>query len=201
MGYVGDSETMAVLYNIADENGAFVPQVKLLDTDICSGIDLFFDPRFVWWRDHVVAWRKIYRHEFLVSNNIRFADFVMYEDNDYALSLFAKAVKVRHLSLLVYAYRNNPSSFIRSEVTVEKLMFKLSAALRVAGLHKYLANADVRFDKLVHGFVNNILSDFCSALKTFGNAKTIKSWISKADWKVLKRYMPIKKYINLRYLI
>lgn len=171
---------------------------SLPDTDICRGVDLFFDEHFIWWLDHVVAWRKIYNKTFLLNNGISFSEHVMYEDNDYALKVFAAANRVKHRFLHVYVYRDNPSSFIRSHVSADKLHFKLQSIFRVAALKEMLAKVDGRFCDVVDGYVKSMLSGFLKTVKD--SPRSLKNTISSKDWQKIRPYISFKTYLRYRYL-
>lgn len=171
---------------------------RLPDTGISRGVDLFFDEHFIWWFDHVVAWRKIYDKTFLLNNGISFSEHVMYEDNDYALKVFAAANRVKHRSLHVYVYRYNPNSYINSHVSAEKLNFKLQNIFRVAALKEMLAKVDVRFCNVVDDYVRSMLSDFLKTVKD--SPRSLKNSISSKDWQKIRPYISLKTYLRHRYL-
>lgn len=189
---------------VEDINGLIKPCTLIGETTVVGGTDLFFDSKFVWWRDHVVAWKKMYRRDFLLRNKIRFAENVMYEDNDYALRCFTHARRVKYVPLQVYAYRNNPASFIRSKVDEGKIIQKFKLCTRMDGIIKECAAADSRFNQTIRQFVYNAYSDIQSRLKDKANglsSEKVRAVLTLADWRVLFKYVPFKMFLNMRFRI
>lgn len=190
--------------DVRDCNGKIQQNKTIKDTAIASGPDLFFDKGFIWWRDHIVAWNKLYKRDFLLRNKIRFAQNVMYEDNDYAFLCFAYANRVRYVQWQTYAYRNNPASFMRRKIDEEKIIQKFKLCARMDEIKKECSDSDIRFDKVIRQFIYNAYSDIQSNLKDAANgldSTKVKSAMVLADWLVLFKYVPFKMFLNLRFII
>ncbi len=54
-----------------------------------------------------VLWNKIYRHDFLLDNNIKFQEGFIYEDLPYSMETFIKAQKINIVNENLYFYRQN----------------------------------------------------------------------------------------------
>lgn len=54
-----------------------------------------------------VIWNKIYRHDFLIDNNIKFQEGFIYEDLPYSVETFLKAERINILFDSLYFYRQN----------------------------------------------------------------------------------------------
>ena len=54
-----------------------------------------------------VLWNKIYRHDFLLENNIKFQEGYIYEDLPYAMETFIKAKRMNIVWENLYFYRQN----------------------------------------------------------------------------------------------
>lgn len=189
---------------VVDFNGKIQQNKTVKDTAIASGPDLFFDKGFIWWRDHIVAWNKLYKRDFLLRNKIRFAQNVMYEDNDYAFLCFAYANRVKYVQWQTYAYRNNPASFMRSKIDEEKIIQKFKLCTRMDEIKKECSDSDIRFDKVIRQFIYNAYSDIQSKSKDAANgldSTKVKSALTAADWRVLFKYVPFKMFLNLRFRI
>lgn len=184
---------------VLDNNGKITKTVELPDTGVCSGNDLFFNEHFIWWRDHVVAWRKLYNRYFLKNNALCFIENIMHEDNDFAMRAFSLANNVRHVAVDCYVYRNNPESFIRQSLSLFKLQCKLQSALRVAELRPFLVRSHARFAEVVDGFVSYSLKAIAADGKKFGRAYRKVINLSSDQWIYVRKCLSLKNYMKFRY--
>lgn len=128
---------------------------KVESTEIMTGPDMFFDKRFIWFHDLVTAWRKLYRREYLLNNKIAFAEHIMFEDNDYAILVFANALKVKHVQIDAYHYRNNPDSITRTKCSSLHISYWLDLCYRLVRIKRQFSEQgkDFRFQKQLEDFI------------------------------------------------
>jgi len=176
------------------------------DLSICSGVKFYFDSHELWWQKGVEAWRKVYRRSFLLENNFFFAEKVMYEDVDYSFKVFAKAQRVKHIDLSPYCYRDNSSSITKIELSPLHLKYWLLLALRCERLQMQFIsaqNVDSRFISVIDEYEGYLLGSIYNSLKIFNkeNRAEYKTFLKDMDISLLRKYIPIKKYLYLKYSI
>ena len=125
--------------------------------ELMTGPEMFFSKQFVWYHDLVTAWRKLYKRAFLIENRISFAEHIMYEDNDYAILVFAKAMRVRHIDVFAYNYSVNPESITRIGYTSMHISYWLELCNRLLALKSRLLKegSDKRFQGEIDRFIRN----------------------------------------------
>ena len=128
---------------------------KVSSTEIMTGPDMFFDKRFIWFHDLVTAWRKLYKRSFLIENKISFAEHIMFEDNDYAILVFANACKTEHVQIDAYQYRNNPASITRTRCSSQHISYWMDLCHRLVIIKDRFIEEkkDIRFQKLLEDFI------------------------------------------------
>lgn len=200
---IAESQNLDVLhFNCLEFPEAHKIDRGLTDTSLMNGVDLFYSSDFVWYHDFVTAWRKIHKRQFLIDNKIHFAEHIMYEDNDYAINVFAHARRTMHISDVVYYYRNNPNSITRVKYTSEHISYWIDLAHRLCDLKKMLIEEkkDVRllttldeFIRYTVGNLINVYSNMDSVEKKItkkilrgGMNKTLKTYTSRLNYYKIK---------------
>ena len=64
---------------------------------------------------HVCAWAKLYKREFLLSNNISYVEGIVYEDVPYMAEIYTKASRITYLPEMFYSYTVGRDSQIMSK--------------------------------------------------------------------------------------
>lgn len=104
----------------------FIKNTQPFDLGPCSGADYVFCPEYGgrWsWRCSTV-WGGIIRKDLI--QDMRFREHVQYEDNDFALLLFAKASRVHHIPDKPYFYRMVNSSTVYSNCTLRHVEYDIA---------------------------------------------------------------------------
>lgn len=173
-----------------------------VDGTIMTGTEMFFSQDYIWYHDLVTAWRKIYKRQFLLENNIAFAEHIMFEDNDYAIEVFANAQRVKHITDSVYCYRYNPESITRVKYTSVHISYWLNLCHRLRALKDEFIQKkyDIRFIELIDGFIRN---NICNILKMYDQVEPIykieaRRMICKEINSSLKPYISKQKYYKIK---
>ena len=200
---IAENEDLDMLhFNYVDYPNDATPYRRPIDTDVMSGTDMWFNPAFVWAHDLVTAWRKLYKRQFLIDNNIQFAEHIMFEDNDYAIVAFANAQRVKHIALCAYHYRNNPNSITRVRYTSEHIGYWLDLAHRLRALEEEFVkdDKDVRYRELLINFTRYTISNVLSMYANIGGDKQreARRVIRKKIDQRLKSYMSRKTYLKIK---
>ena len=152
-----ERENLDVLHFNYENYPVKTPLHKIDSQDLMTGPEMFFSKQYIWYHDLVTAWRKLYKRSFLIENHISFAEHIMYEDNDYAIHVFAKAIRVRHVDVYAYNYSVNPDSITRIGCTSMHISYWLDLCNRLLSLKLRLQKegADKRFQGEIDRFIRN----------------------------------------------
>ena len=152
-----ERENLDVLHFNYENYPVRTPLHKIESRELMTGPEMFFSKEFIWYHDLVTAWRKLYKRTFLIENRISFAEHIMYEDNDYAILVFAKALRVRHIDVFAYNYSVNPESITRIGFTSMHVSYWLDLINRLLALKSRLLKegADKRFQGEIDRFIRN----------------------------------------------
>ena len=172
------------------------------DTEVMSGPDMFFNASLRWWHDLITAWRKLYKRQFLLDNHILFAEHIMYEDNDYAIQVFANAMRVKHVIEKVYYYRNNPDSITRVNYTAAHVDYWLKLCHRLVRIKAEFEREgkDIRFDDAIADFIRNTIRNTIRAYQQMerDEKKSTRKVVYEHIDASLKPYISRKSYYLLK---
>lgn len=176
---------------------AFIKNEKSFDSGICSGADYVFCKEYGgrWsWRCSCV-WGGVVKYNLI--KELRFREKVQYEDNDFALIMYARANRLHHIEEKPYYYRVVESSTVNRVYTLEQIKYNIDL------IHSYL---DIISQKslselwrngvveLIRYVTTNILCNLgklsyrdlvCFYSKRLGNIKLLKPYIGKKVWLAL----------------
>ena len=200
---ISESDDLDVLHFNYAEYPKDVVNIKLQsDTSVITGPSMFFSSGFLWGHDLVTAWRKLYRRQFLLDNHIHFAEHIMYEDNDYAILVFAYAERVKHVITKAYYYRNNPESITRVKLTSTHIEYWLNLCHRLVDVKNRLIHEerDPRFIPLINDFIryhiHNVLDVYSRMDMEYKNGA--RKIICRDIDSALKPYTPRKEYYKIK---
>lgn len=200
---VAESNDLDMLHFNYVDYPDMVPYNRLeFETKIETGTEMFFDESFIWAHDLITVWRRIFKRQFLLENNIRFAEQVMFEDNDYSILTFAKTNRVKHIPNVVYLYRSNQASITRRRCTSEHIGYWMKLCHRLLALKQKLieGKTDVRFDSVLKDFISytvqNVIRQYTAmeGEQKEASKEIIYDEISAS----LKPYMPRRMYYKTR---
>lgn len=200
---IAENEDLDMLhFNYAEYPNVENPTRRPQDTDLMNGVDMWFNPNFIWYHDLVTAWRKIYKRQFLLCNNIAFAEHIMFEDNDYAIVVFANAHRVKHIQDVLYYYRYNPNSITRVKYTTEHIVYWLDLAYRLHDLKEVFIQEckDTRMISVITNFIRYTISNLLNVYINMEKREKIdaRRIIRTGIRKTLKPYMSKKNYYMVR---
>ena len=179
---------------------------KSFDMGPCAGADYVFEQQYGgrWsWRCSSVCGGLMSKK---LIGDLRFREKVQFEDNDFALLLYARANRVHHIPAKPYYYRVVENSTVHKQVTLLQVQYNLEligAYLEIIkiqniskqwkqGIHELLKYVSLRaiecIDKL--SFKDKILF----YIKRKGYIKELKFYIGKKNW--LSLNLPISKILS-----
>lgn len=161
-----------------------------IQTNVTTGSELFFDKRFIWWKNHITPWSKVYNKSFLIEYNINFAEYVQYEDNDYAFKVYESAKRCMHVSENCYLYRMNENSITRTKFNATHIYYWLMLIQRLVFLsHDFKKrNSDIRFQKIIREFIKN----------TYWNLIKVYKGLDIKNKQIATKY--IRKYTKITFI-
>ena len=183
-------------------NVNLIESEKIQSTDILTGTELFFNEKFVWWKNHITAWCKVYKKSFLIENNIQFAEHIMYEDNDYALNVYSSAKRCMHISENLYLYRVNNDSITRINYNSQHILYWLLLNKRLIELNNDFIKKrqDNRYISLIYDFVRN---NFYQCISVYKQISLVEKTSVRQMFRIhidmsYIKYISLKNYIKIK---
>ena len=201
---IAESQDLDVLhFNYSEYPNANLPPRRPKETAVTNGTEAFFDSGFIWYHDLVTAWRKLYKLQFLLENNIRFAEHIMFEDNDYAIEVFANAHRVKHIDVVAYHYRNNPDSITHVNHTSAHVFYWLDLCHRLCRLKETLMQKqkDLRFKSVIDAFIRFHISNVLKVYEKMDatKQKETRQIIRREMNAELKPYTSKQTYYKMKF--
>lgn len=106
------------------------------DMGPCTGTDYVFDQRYGgrWsWRCSCVCGGLMTR---TLIGDLRFREKVQFEDNDFALLLYARAKRVHHIPAKPYYYRVVDNSTVHKAVTLQQVKYNIELLKTYIDIHQ-----------------------------------------------------------------
>ena len=168
------------------------------DMGPCTGTDYVFDQRYGgrWsWRCSSVCGGLIAR---TLIGDLRFREKVQFEDNDYALLLYARAKRIHHIPAKPYYYRVVDSSTVHKTVTLQQVKYYVELIKILVNIH--LADEmDVRFKNGVIELMKYVTYQVLVLLgqvaqverkefykQKMGNISALRPYLGKKVWLALQ---------------
>ena len=126
------------------EKQVFRKNDRSYDYGPCTGADYVFCANYGgrWsWRC-VCVWGGLIRRELI--GELRFREKVQFEDNDFALLLYARAKRVHHIPAKPYYYRVVENSTVHKQVTLQQVKYNIELLKTYIDIH-HSEEMDVRF--------------------------------------------------------
>lgn len=113
------------------------------------------------------AWSKLYRRDFLVRENLKFADGILYEDIAFNFLCMMKAKKVYCIPEKLYTYRFRNDSIMTKKIGRKNVMDYFSIICCLCSF--YLEeNFDSRLEKAIEKYIHKVYRDFMNAFRRYG---------------------------------
>ncbi len=183
------------------EDGSFGQELFFnYGTQQTAGSELFFCETIP-WQQQISACRRIYRKDFLLSNNLFFVEDIMYEDNDFSMRVAAAANKCRHLDVSPYLYRQNQESVTKASVSPSRLIYWQKTWPIIVALLGTIGKQDIRFVDLIHFYIRYDLWDVLNNLYNIprDQRKMVKQNLSMSEWLHYISFLPFKRRLEYIY--
>ena len=160
----------------------------------CSGADYVFNNhRGKWsWRCSTV-WSGLIKRELI--NNLLFREHVQYEDNDYAIMMYALAKRVHHIPEKPYYYRVVGDSTVHKAVTLTLVDYNIQLLHAYLGMMDEMCAIDSRWEGGVKELIKYVSHQVLSQLREvtleerkmfykqrMGHVPELKKYVGKKTW-------------------
>lgn len=103
------------------ELGGFCSAPMLETDNLAERIQMFFNGRFFGW-----VHNKLYRRDYLMEKDLKFADLKTSEDIIFYFLVVCTAPRIVRVPNIIYIYRHNPDSITRKIVTIQESLHALT---------------------------------------------------------------------------
>lgn len=126
-------------------------------------------------------WSKLYRREFLIKENIRFIDGIIYEDVAFHFLCMIKAGYIYCIPDKLYTYRVRNSSTMTKKINGKNVMDYFQVFCYISRI--FLENDfDTEMERTIEKYIQHVYWWLCNAYRKYSfenNAYALKSSISK----------------------
>lgn len=177
---------------------SFVKNLDSYEMGPCSAVDyVFSEHRGGWsWRCCSVCWGIIKRE---LLNGMLFRERVQYEDNDFAIELYAHAARLHHIPMKPYFYRVVDDSTVHKQVTISQVLYNILLIQSFISLYYELKVIDDRWGngvwELIKYVSRTVVEKLCLLSKQelnafyrgrMGNVNMLSSFVGKKVWLSLR---------------
>ena len=126
---------------------------------------------------------------------MRFREHVQYEDNDYAMRMYAYARRVHHIPVRPYYYRLVGDSTVHKAVTLTQVDYDIQMLHAYLGMMDEMRTIDVRWEEGVKELIKyvsrqvlcqlgEVTSEECKMFyrQRMGNIPDLKKYLGKKVW-------------------
>ena len=103
------------------ERGGFCSEPMLETDNLAERVQMFFNGRFFGW-----VHNKMYRRDFLMDKDLKFANLKTSEDIVFYFFVVCTAPRIVRVPNIMYIYRHNPNSITRKIVSIEESLHALT---------------------------------------------------------------------------
>jgi glycosyltransferase involved in cell wall biosynthesis len=164
-----ESEDLDILdfdFETESEKQTFTKNTRSFEMGSCAPTDYIFSDTYggkSGWRCTSVC-AGLYKRDLIVNNHLSFCENVQWEDDDFAIELYAYAKSLHHLPEKPYIYRYTLESTVVTKTTLVQVRYMTLLAVRLAKLFETI-KSDVRWQGLLHEAVEYYAGEILRAMK------------------------------------
>ena len=168
----------------------FRKNVESYEMGPCSGADYVFSQRQGRWSWRCVCvWGGIIKRT-LISDML-FREKMQYEDNDYALMMYARAKRVHHIPEKPYYYRVVSDSTVRHKTTLTQIDYNIQLLHAYTGMYDELKSMDLRWGGGIEELIKYV------SVQVLRQLKEVSDDDRKSFYKSHMGYMPdVRQFIG-----
>lgn len=145
------------------------------------------------------AVQQLILRDLLIANEINFAEYVQYEDDDFAYKLYAHATRTYLIAETPYIVRKTPNSTTRRQNDIRRIRDIYAQALRMEKLDAKLSSKDRRWHEMITKCIDDCINNCVfRMMKGLSVSEQLHFWFidRKQPWK-LKPYLSRRAFIKL----
>ena len=172
----------------------FRKNVESFEMGPCSGADYVFSQHQGRWSWRCVCvWGGLIKRELI--SEMQFREKVQYEDNDYALEMYARAKRVHHIPDQPYYYRVVEQSTVHRDVAIKDITYNIELLHAYTKLYDDMKAIDARWGKGVEELIRFVSVQIVRQLtkvpaterrqfyqRRMGNLEAIRPYLGKKVW-------------------
>ena len=182
----------------ADAQQHYRKNVESFEMGPCSGADYVFEQQYRgrWsWRCSSVCGGLMSSK---LIGNLRFREKVQFEDNDFALLLYARAKRVHHIPAKPYFYRVVENSTVHKRVTLQQVKYNIELLKTYINIY-HTEEMDLRFKNGVVELIKYVAHQVLLLLgqisneerkrfyqQNMGSIAELKPFLGKKVWRALQ---------------
>lgn len=168
----------------------FRKNVESYEMGSCSGADYVFSQRQGRW-----SWRCVCVGGGIIKrtliSDLLFREHVQYEDNDYAIMMYALAKRVHHIPEKPYYYRVVTDSTVRHKTTLTQIDYNMQLLHAYTGVYDELKSMDLRWGVGIEELIKYVSAQVLRQLKEVSDDDR------KSFYKSHMGYMPdVRRFIG-----
>ena len=128
-----------------------IQEIKSLavETNVITGLEFVKNNQKYWAKVNTESWRKIWKRDFLIDNNLLFAEKANYQDLSHSIRASLVANRMMHINESPYCYRQNPDSVQRVEENGHRVYQRVLVSIRLKKLKKKIEDIDATYAALI----------------------------------------------------
>lgn len=187
-------------FETESEKQTFKKNTRSFEMGPCAPADYIFSDTCsgkAGWRCTCVC-GGLYKSELIRKNNIFFREKVQWEDDDYAIELYAYANKLHHVPNRPYVYRYTQGSTVVAKTALVQVRYMTLLAARLAELYDQLGS-DKRWGNMLHEAVEYYTSEVLKDLKESPMTERRRFYKQyRNELAVMSEFVGYKKRLALR---
>lgn len=176
----------------------FRKNVEPFEMGVCTGTEYVFNAEHKgrWsWRCSCV-WGGLIKRELI--SDMRFREKVQYEDNDYALEMYAKAKRLRHIPNQSYYYRVVGGSTVHREITLRDVTYNIELLKAYAVMYERVNAIDTRWGGGVEELMRYVSVQVVRQLEAISLEEREKFYKTKMGYiKAIRPYLGKRVWLSL----
>ena len=169
------------------------------DDRVYTGLEFSFDRYYQTHTNYALCWGVWFQRSFLEHTGNLFAEYVQYEDTDYAYRAYALAHRVKHSEIIPYISVGRANSTTRSQDTAQKLYYQvmlLARSLAVCSL-----TDDKQYRMMLKNYVHNEASKIGRNIMALppSERKLYRQYMRKVSIYSILPLTSIRNWCRLKY--
>ena len=172
-------------FTFSNQNSAIFEDKQLYTYGVCTGSQYIFESNTSIPQKARCScvWTQIISKELISKHNLRFVIHKQYEDDDFAIQLYAFAKRVFLLNIFPYIARSNTSSTTKQQISYHTILDIKCQAERLINLEPTLSIHDKRWNSMIKDLVNwSIKERVLASLYSLPKKEQLRFFLHHEGW-------------------